>query len=61
MAEKNYPIEVFHPIFLTPPRRADAAFVQRKPGTGAVSLQNRTRRHDAPHAAEQMAAPMYVF
>ena len=26
----------------------------------AVSLQNRTRRHDAPHAAEQMAAPMCV-
>jgi len=27
MAEKNYPVEVFHPIFLTPSRRADAAFV----------------------------------
>ena len=26
----------------------------------AVSLQNRTRRHDVPHAAEQMAAPMCV-
>jgi len=27
----------------------------------AVGLQNRTRRHDVPHAAEQMAAPMCVF
>ena len=27
----------------------------------AVSLQNRTRRHDAPHAAEQTAAPMFGF
>ena len=26
----------------------------------AVSLQNRTRRHNAPHAAEQTAAPMCV-
>ena len=26
--------------------------------TGAVSMQNRTRRHDAPHAAEQAAALM---
>ena len=26
----------------------------------AVSLQNRTRRHNAPHAAEQMAAPMCI-
>ena len=26
----------------------------------AVCLQNRTRRHDAPHAAEQTAAPMCV-
>ena len=26
----------------------------------AVSLQNRTRRHDAPHAAERIAAPMCV-
>ena len=25
-----------------------------------VSLQNRTRRHNAPHAAEQMAAPIFV-
>ena len=28
--------------------------------TGAVGLQNRTRRHDAPHAAEQTAAPMCI-
>ena len=27
----------------------------------AVSLQNRTRRHNAPHAAEQTAAPMFGF
>ena len=27
----------------------------------AVSLQNRTHRHNAPHAAEQTAAPMCVF
>ena len=27
----------------------------------AVSLQNRTRRHNAPHAAEQTAAPMVGF
>ena len=26
----------------------------------AVSLQNRTRRHDAPHAAERIAAPMCI-
>ena len=26
----------------------------------AVGLQNRTRRHDAPHAAEQTAAPMCI-
>ena len=26
----------------------------------AVSLQNRTHRHNAPHAAEQTAAPMCV-
>ena len=26
----------------------------------AVSLQSRTRRHDAPHAAEQTAAPMCI-
>ena len=31
MAEKNYPIKVFHPIFFTPPRWADAAFVWRRP------------------------------
>ena len=31
MAEKNYPIEVFHPIFFTPPRWTDAAFVWRRP------------------------------
>ena len=61
MAEKNYPIKVFHPVFFTLPRWADAAFVQRKPGTGAVSLQNRTQRHDAPHAAEYTAAPMCFF
>ena len=58
MAEKNYLIEFFNPVFFTLPRWADAAFALRKPGTGAVSLQNRTRWHDAPHAAEQMAAPM---
>ena len=31
MAEKNYPIKVFYSIFFTPPRWADAAFVQRRP------------------------------
>ena len=34
MAEKNYPVEVFHPIFFTPPtppRWADAAFVWYRP------------------------------
>ena len=31
MAEKNYQIEVFHPIFFTPPRWADAAFVWYRP------------------------------
>ena len=31
MAEKKYPIEVFHPVFFTPPRRADAAFVWYRP------------------------------
>ena len=31
MAEKNYPVEVFHPIFFTPPRWADAAFVWSRP------------------------------
>ena len=31
MAEKNYPIEVFNPVFFTPPRWADAAFVWRGP------------------------------
>ena len=60
MAEKNYPVEVFYSIFFTPPRRADV----RLRGTDlcgcAVSLQNRTRRHDAPYAAEQTAAPTCV-
>ena len=27
----------------------------------ATGLQNRTRRHNAPHAAEQTAAPMFGF
>ena len=31
MAKKNYPVEVFHPIFFTPPRWADAAFVWYRP------------------------------
>ena len=31
MAEKNYPIEVFNPVFFTPPQWADAAFVWRRP------------------------------
>ena len=31
MAEKNYPVEVFPPVFFTPPRWADAAFALRKP------------------------------
>ena len=31
MAEKNYPVEVFHPVFFTPPRWADAAFVWYRP------------------------------
>ena len=31
MAEKNYPIKVFHPVFFTLPRWADAAFVWRRP------------------------------
>ena len=31
MAEKNYPIKVFYSIFFTPPRRADSAFVWRRP------------------------------
>ena len=37
MAEKNYPVEVFHPIFLTPSRRADAAFVWYRPARDAWS------------------------
>ena len=31
MVEKNYPVEVFHPIFFTPPRWADAAFMWHRP------------------------------
>ena len=31
MAEKNYPVEVFHPVFFAPPRWADAAFVWYRP------------------------------
>ena len=31
MAEKNYPIEVFHPVFFTPPRWADVAFAWHRP------------------------------
>ena len=31
MAEKNYPIEVLYPVFFTPPRWVDAAFVWRRP------------------------------
>ena len=31
MAERNCPIEVFHPVFFTPPRRADVAFVWYRP------------------------------
>ena len=61
MAEKNYPIEVLILIFFTPPRWVDAAFVWYRPARiCAVSLQSRTRRHDAPHAAEQVAAPMCI-
>ena len=31
MAKKNYPIEFFYPIFFTPPRWVDAAFVWYRP------------------------------
>ena len=48
-------------LFFCAARWADAAFAWRRPARGAVGLQNRTRRHDAPHAAEQTAAPMCVI
>jgi len=31
MAEKNYPSKIYCSVFFTPPRRADAAFVWRRP------------------------------
>ena len=37
MAEKNYPVEVFHPVFFTPPRLADAAFMWHRPARDARS------------------------
>ena len=60
MAEKNYPIEVFI-LFSS---RRHGGRTRRLCGADlhgcAVGLQNRTRRHDAPHAAEQTAAPMCI-
>ena len=60
MAEKNYPIEVFI-LFSS---RRHGGRTRRLCGADlhgcAVGLQNRTRRHDAPHAAEQTAAPTCV-
>jgi len=48
MVEKNYPVEVFHSIFFTPPRWADAAFVWRKP----ARMRGRPAK---PHTAARRA------
>ena len=60
MAEKNYPNEVFI-LFSS---RRHGGWTRRLRNVDlrgcAVSLQNRTRRHDAPYAAERMAAPMCI-
>ena len=54
MAEKNYPVEVFHPVFFTPPRWADAAFALRKPA--------RTRGQPAkPHTAARRAPRRGIY
>ena len=37
MAEKNYPSKIYCSVFFTPPRRADAAFVWRRPARDARS------------------------
>ena len=60
MAKKNYQIEVFHPSFLHAATVGGRGVCVLQTCTGAVSLQNRTRRHDAPYAAERMAAPMCI-
>jgi len=50
MAEKKYPIEVLHPVFFTPPRRADAAFVWRRPARmRGQSAKPHTSAQRAPH------------
>ena len=60
MAKKNYQIEVFHPSFLHAATVGGRGVCVLQTCTGAVSLQNRTRRHNAPHATKQMAAPMCI-
>ena len=60
MAEKNYQIEVSLSCFLHAATVGGRGVCVAQTCTGAVSLQNHTRRHDTPHAAEQTAAPTCV-
>ena len=64
MNQKQYhsleelPNRSFYSIFFTPHGGRTWRLCGADLHGCAVSLQNRTRRHDVPHAAEQTAAPM---
>ena len=60
MAEKNYPIKVF--ILFSSHRHGGRTrrLCSANLHGCAVIPHNRTYRRDAPHAAEQMAAPIFV-
>ena len=50
MAEKNYPSKIYCSVFFTPPRRADAAFVWRRPARmRGRSIKPHTSAQRAPH------------
>ena len=60
MAEKNYPIKVF--ILFSSRRHGGRTrrLCSADLHGCAVGPQNRTRRHNVPHAAERIAAPMCI-
>ena len=60
MAEKNYPSRSFYSIFLHAATVGGRGVCVAQTCTDARSACKTAHRHNAPHAAEQMAAPMCI-